>query len=41
MKLSTLQIKRNRIGIHGLKDLEGLLKVPSLRYYLKNFLNQA
>lgn len=33
-KLSTLQIKRNRIGANGLKDVEGLLNVPSLRYLL-------
>lgn len=29
-KLQTLLIKRNRIGVNGLSDLQGLLELPEL-----------
>lgn len=33
-KLSSLQVKRNRIGMHGISDIEELAKIQSLRYFI-------
>lgn len=34
LKLSSLQVKRNRIGVHGISDIEELAKIQSLTSFI-------